>query len=384
MGGEYYYIARSIASGKGFSNPFQIDTGPTAWMPPLYPYLIALLIKLFKFKKLITFTIVFLKNISLVFTGLVIFETAKKTLVKVRPEYAAAFYCFFVLLNFRWFFQLTHESWLLLLIMNIIFIVAVHLREHKIMLKEAIVWGALGGFSMLASPIVGMVWLALCIINMFFRINSKYLIYSAALFFLICTPWFVRNYVVFNKIIFMKSNLFHDLYHFNYENPYDGLVYEPFEYKCLLWTAKDNPDCLYRKVGEAEFMEIYKKKFFTALKNNPERFIQNVETRLLSAFLIFYPHSKYDKANILKTTLHALPFISILLLIVFKQSSTSSFIQTGMIIYFVYLLPYILVSYYFRYAIPLTPLKILFPFWALDFMIVKLNGLFKKQITTRS
>jgi hypothetical protein len=30
LGAEYYFIAESIAAGKGFGNPFQIETGSTA------------------------------------------------------------------------------------------------------------------------------------------------------------------------------------------------------------------------------------------------------------------------------------------------------------------------------------------------------------------
>ncbi len=40
-------IGRALASGQGFSNPFHGITGPTAWEPPLYPFLIAAVFKLF-------------------------------------------------------------------------------------------------------------------------------------------------------------------------------------------------------------------------------------------------------------------------------------------------------------------------------------------------
>ena len=40
-------IAHSIATGGGFASPFRIDTGPTAWMTPVYPYLLASVMKLF-------------------------------------------------------------------------------------------------------------------------------------------------------------------------------------------------------------------------------------------------------------------------------------------------------------------------------------------------
>src|SRR5215831_13526214 len=41
FGWEMGSIGAAIASGHGFSNPFGVSTGPTAWEPPLYPYLTA-------------------------------------------------------------------------------------------------------------------------------------------------------------------------------------------------------------------------------------------------------------------------------------------------------------------------------------------------------
>src|SRR5207249_10417327 len=38
-GWEMGRIARSIATGQGFSSPTDFDTGPTAFAAPLYPYL---------------------------------------------------------------------------------------------------------------------------------------------------------------------------------------------------------------------------------------------------------------------------------------------------------------------------------------------------------
>src|ERR1041385_5643860 len=47
FGWEMGSIGRSIAEGDGFSSPFGEPTGPTAWEPPLYPYLIAGVFKVF-------------------------------------------------------------------------------------------------------------------------------------------------------------------------------------------------------------------------------------------------------------------------------------------------------------------------------------------------
>jgi 4-amino-4-deoxy-L-arabinose transferase-like glycosyltransferase len=40
-------IAHSVADGKGFSSPFRVDTGPTAWMTPVYPLILATIFKTF-------------------------------------------------------------------------------------------------------------------------------------------------------------------------------------------------------------------------------------------------------------------------------------------------------------------------------------------------
>ncbi len=47
FGWEMGWTARSIALGRGFSSPFLPITGPTALVPPVYPYLLAGVFKLF-------------------------------------------------------------------------------------------------------------------------------------------------------------------------------------------------------------------------------------------------------------------------------------------------------------------------------------------------
>jgi hypothetical protein len=40
-------IAHSLAAGAGFSSPFRVDTGPTAWMTPVYPLLLSAVMRIF-------------------------------------------------------------------------------------------------------------------------------------------------------------------------------------------------------------------------------------------------------------------------------------------------------------------------------------------------
>jgi hypothetical protein len=47
FGWEMGRIARALATGHGFADPFDGHTGPTAWTPPLYPLLLGAVFKLF-------------------------------------------------------------------------------------------------------------------------------------------------------------------------------------------------------------------------------------------------------------------------------------------------------------------------------------------------
>src|SRR5580704_13884379 len=40
-------IAASLASGHGFGSPFRVDTGLTAWMAPVYPWLLSVIFRAF-------------------------------------------------------------------------------------------------------------------------------------------------------------------------------------------------------------------------------------------------------------------------------------------------------------------------------------------------
>ncbi len=40
-------IATSLATGHGFSSPFRVDTGPTAWTTPIYPLILAAIFRIF-------------------------------------------------------------------------------------------------------------------------------------------------------------------------------------------------------------------------------------------------------------------------------------------------------------------------------------------------
>jgi len=376
LGAEYYFIAEALTSGKGFSNPFQAETGPTAWMPPLYSLLLSFFIKIFTFKRTVAIFVILLKNIILFLTGLFVYEIAKRTTISIKPRFILLFYLFFLVFYFRWFFQFSHDEWFLLALVCITLAFVFYINNHQPMQKkDAIIWGLIGSFNLLSSPALGLAWISISIL---FLINDnlisrKYSIISLSVCFLFFMPWMIRNYIVFNRIIPIKSNFFWDAYSINY-NTQDGINTEDFLIKNHpYFTVRLGTDLLYKNIGENAFMAIYREKFFAKLHDDPIKLLNNIKNRFFAIFLIYYPYHRYETKAFWKNIIHSIPFVSIILLIIilFKYNNIQFIYYCFIIYYFVYLFPYLIISYYMRYDIPLIPLKVFFIFWALDIIFSK-------------
>src|SRR5581483_5807230 len=79
FGYEMGRIGRAIATGHGFADPFGPATGPTAWEPPLYPYLIATVFKVTGiYSKLSALILLTINSVFSAVTCIPIFLTARK------------------------------------------------------------------------------------------------------------------------------------------------------------------------------------------------------------------------------------------------------------------------------------------------------------------
>src|SRR5260221_8329028 len=69
----------ALASGRGFSDPFEPPTGLTAWEPPLYPHLIAGVFQVFViYSKASAFVLLTINSIFSALTCVPIFLIAKR------------------------------------------------------------------------------------------------------------------------------------------------------------------------------------------------------------------------------------------------------------------------------------------------------------------
>ena len=89
-------VARSIALGQGFSNPYWANTGPTALLTPIYPYFLAGIFTTFGvYTKASALVFLAINTLFSAVTSVPIFLIARKTLDLRTAKVAAWVWAFF-------------------------------------------------------------------------------------------------------------------------------------------------------------------------------------------------------------------------------------------------------------------------------------------------
>ena len=210
FGFEMGRIAASLASGHGFSSPFGPPTGPTAWEPPLYPYLTAGVFLLFGiYSKASALVLLTINSAFSALTCIPIFLIARRMFsenVAVGSAWAWA-----LLPNVMfWCTRYVWETSLSALLVATIFWLTLEL-EKRDGWSPWLEFGLLWGIAALNSPTLLSFLPAAGLWAWYRRAKQgKQSLAGVALasiiFFACITPWIVRNYEVFGKFIFIRDN----------------------------------------------------------------------------------------------------------------------------------------------------------------------------------
>jgi Dolichyl-phosphate-mannose-protein mannosyltransferase len=216
FGGESGRIARSLVEGKGYSNPMLGETGPTAWMPPVYPSLIALSFRLFGvYSRAALIFMLSLNSLFSALTCLPVFFMARRSFgeaAAVRAAWAWAFFPYGIYFpaDFVW------PTILTTFLLPLAFAVGLKLKDSS-RLGPWIGFGLISGIAAMNDPIVVSVLplLGLWMWYRKWRDGGRWLLPGAAAalaFLIVVSPWFVRNYRTFHTIIPFRDNFGLELY----------------------------------------------------------------------------------------------------------------------------------------------------------------------------
>lgn len=254
FGYELGAVARSIAAGEGFSSPLRwFKTGPTAWFGPIYPYLAAGVFKLFGIYSLSSLLV--LQTLNCAFSALTcipIYLIGKRSFGNGVGSCAAWLWVILpsaVLFPILWIWDTSLSALWMALILYATLRLSDSARTVDWMGYGALcAVGALINPSLVAVlPALG-IWLALQLRK---RALPWLRVCAVAGFVFVAgiSPWTIRNYVVFHKLIPLRSNFGLELWLGN--NP--GTVDNDS------WDEHPNDDLKeglkYKQLGETTYMD---------------------------------------------------------------------------------------------------------------------------------
>jgi hypothetical protein len=378
LGGENFEMSRSLVAGQGFANPFKETTGPTAWMPPLLPLLQAgLLWACDSNRNAVMAVVIALQGGALVVTGCLVLVLVGQTSARPRYALATALLVLGLLGHFLWWFQRTHDYFLVVLALDGLIAGACWLRPFG-RYRTAAAWGLFGGLSALVSPVLGLCWGALSVAVAGRSRAWRPLAVAVSVGALALAPWTVRNWLVFGRLIPVKSNLAYELYQSQCLQK-DGLI-QRTTFASHPYQSANRERREYRALGETAFLDLKRQQFRRAVATDPLDFARRVGDRLLGATLWYVPYDRSDETKWpwlmwSKRLLHPLPFLALLLLALTSSRRPLRPAQAAvMAVYLLYLLPYVVVSYYERYAVPLLGIKVLLVVWGADRLLAPRPG----------
>lgn len=202
-------IAYALVTHHGFASPFRSDTGPTAWMTPVYPLVLAAIFCFFGLYTYHAFLAAIGFNIVCsALTCVPLYKVGRKVDDDTLGALAAWFWAFFpnaIIIPTR---DLWDASLAALLAAAILWATIATSRSRR--LNVWIGYGCLWGFALMTTPTLGS-FLPFVLGWMMFRTTRPMLTavrkpaLSLSIAFLICVPWTVRNYRVFHTFVPLRS-----------------------------------------------------------------------------------------------------------------------------------------------------------------------------------
>lgn len=290
FGYETGRIARSIAEGRGFSSPLFEDTGPTAWMTPVYPYFVAGVFKLFGvYTRASAVVLLALQCLISASNCVPIFYLARKLFgsrVALWSGWAWAFFPYGIYFPA----ERIWSTWLSTTLLTVLFLGALWLAESDRLLH----WAGLGllwGFAALTEPIVLAAWPFTMAWSCYglHRRKMCWIVPLAVLTLalgLAVSPWFVRNYRVFGRFIPFRDNAGLEIH--------EGNCGETFHWRPRMlgpWHNDQEWQDL-KRLGELTYMDREKKLGFDFIRSHPRWFAVVTVRRFVYIWTGFWSFDK--------------------------------------------------------------------------------------------
>jgi 4-amino-4-deoxy-L-arabinose transferase-like glycosyltransferase len=272
LGWETGSIAHSIATGQGFSSPFGIPTGPTAWIAPVYPYLCAGVFRIFGiYTTESRFAMLLLSSVFSALTCIPIYHLARRTVGEGVGLWSA--WAWALLPHFsKWATTIVWETSLSALLVVLLAVLAfrvVEAEDEQRNVRACLVWGTAAGIAALANPAL-VTFIPICAVWFWRRMDRRRFWRGAVVAAIVCTvlvgPWLLRNRVVLGEWVFLRDNYGFEFHLGNFHNS-NGMGW-----RGLHPTQNDRELQKYRTLGEVAYIADAKRQAMDFVKQWPGEF----------------------------------------------------------------------------------------------------------------
>jgi 4-amino-4-deoxy-L-arabinose transferase-like glycosyltransferase len=288
FGWEMGRIARALATGHGYADPFEGHTGPTAWTPPLYPLILAAVFKLFGvYTGASAWVILAINSIFSAATAPAVYQIGRRGFrdhkLALWSAWLWALYPAAMQYAVRWVWDMSVTAWLFAWVV----VLALHLRaKPQAALRPWLLFGLLWGFIALSNSSL-LVFLPFCVLWILWP-NPRAALRSATLSALLCvaviSPWVLRNYLVFHAFVPLRSNFGAELY----ESA--QLENEGYPTMATLPHAVASPDFQrYQRLGELAYSREQGAQARQIIRQHPGIWVAHIFRRIWF-FWVSVPH----------------------------------------------------------------------------------------------
>ena len=277
FGEEMGRIARALATGRGFADPFRGHTGPTAWVGPLFPLLLGGVFKLFGvFTPLSAWVIFVLDSFFSALTALTTWEIAARCCNRNVAQWSAwiwALYPAAMQYAVRWVWDTSLTTFLF----SCVLVLALRTRSAPSTRRWALL-GLFWGLTSLSNAGV-LIFMPVCVLWVLagtgrWREQGGGWLLAGLLFGVCLGSWTWRNWEAFHQFVPTRGNFGAELYLGNGPGStgllmeYDHPIQAPDQLR------------LYTRMGELAYSRMRGKQALACIKAYPGHFAADTAKRI--------------------------------------------------------------------------------------------------------
>jgi 4-amino-4-deoxy-L-arabinose transferase-like glycosyltransferase len=341
---EMLGVAKSLSTGAGFSSPFGLYTGPTAFVTPVYPAILSVILRIFgQQTNASAWAILLLQCLISAFTVIPIFAVALEVFdlrVAKSAVWIWALLPYAVILPTNIIWESTFSAFALAAGVYLHLQAANSGRASRWIIAAA--WWA--GACLLNAAFL-LMFPALLLFAIFRRqLDFRTVAISCAAFVLVLLPWSIRNYRVMGRMIPLRDNFPLELWIGNHSGT-------AFRFTPEIHPAFNTADLQhYQQVGELVYMDEKGASAKSFIRDHPAQFVANTLKRIGRFWFIGLNGLLY-----LVAPLAAFGIAGLAIALRRKVPAAGMF---GIIL-LVYPLPYYLTHPDMRYQHPIQPLLVI-------------------------